>query len=216
MNFNKRIYLSPVGWLISKFLNFLSFFSRPYMVYGYTSKKNGKFLKNTRISSSTVISMPENLDIDDNVWIWHHSILDASNGIKIGRGSQIGAYVGIFTHSSHIAIRLMGEKYIQTSISERIGYITASVDIDEYVFIGTSSLIYPGAKIGRGCIVLSGSHVKGIIPDYSIVSGNPAKVLTTIDNIDRLYIKDKIAQENYFDKELLNQMLLKYKIKKHE
>jgi acetyltransferase-like isoleucine patch superfamily enzyme len=214
LNLKKLIYLSPLGWAISKTLNFLSVFSRPYMVYGYTSKYNGKFLKNTRLSSSIVINSPQNLNIDDNVWVWHNSVLDASNGISIGKGCQIGAFVGIFSHSSHIAIRLMGDKYLKTDINDRVGYIKEKVEIGEYVFIGTSSLIYPGTTIGNGCLVLSGSHVKGHIPDYSIVSGNPAKIITTIDNIDRIYLKNKIVQENYFDKELLNKMLRKFKIEK--
>lgn len=216
MNLKKLIYLSPIGWIISKTLNLLSVFSRPYMVYGYTSKDNGKFLKNTRLSSSTVINSPQNLNIADNVWVWHHSVLDASNGISIGKGCQIGAFVGIFTHSSHIAIRLMGDKYLETDINDRVGYIKEKVEIGEYVFIGTSTLIYPGTTIGNGCIVLSGSHVKGTIPDFSVVSGNPAKIITTIDNIDRLYLKNKIVQENYFDKELLIKMLEKFKITKYE
>ena len=214
--FKKKIYLSPVGWVLSKILNLLSIISKPYMVYGYTSKQNGKFLKHTRLSSSTVINSPQNLNIADNVWVWHHSVLDASNGISIGKGCQIGAFVGIFSHSSHIAIRLMGDNYLETDINDRVGYIKERVEIGEYVFIGTSTLVYPGATIGNGCIVLSGSHVKGTIPDFSVVSGNPAKIITTIDNIDRLYLKNKIVQENYFDKELLNKMLEQFKITKYE
>lgn len=216
MNFKKLIYLSPLGWIISKALNLLSVFSKPYMVYGFTSKYNKKFLKNTRLSSSTVINSPQNLNIANNVWVWHHSILDASQGISIGNGCQIGAFVGIFSHSSHIAIRLMGEKYLETGIKDRVGYVNEKVEIGEYVFIGTSAIIYPGAKIGNGCIILSGSHVKGTIPNFSVVAGNPAKIITTIDNIDRLYLKNKIVQENYFDKELLDKMLLKFKINKYE
>lgn len=212
----KFVYLSPLGWIISKFLNFISVFSRPFMVYGFTSKYNGIFLKHTRISSSTVINSPQNLDIADNVWVWHHTLLDASTGITIGKGCQIGAYVGVFSHSSHLSIRLMGDKYLETDINDRIGYVKEKVVIGEYVFVGTSTLIYPGTIIGDGCIVLSGSHVKGIIPDFSVVSGNPAKIITTIDNIDRLYLKNKIVQENYFDKELLNKMLEKFKIAKYE
>ncbi len=186
------------------------------MVYGYSSKYNGKFFKNIRISSSTVINSPQNLDIADDVWVWHHSVLDASSGISIGKGCQIGAFVGVFSHSSHISIRLMGEKYIESEINDRVGYVKEKVEIGEYVFIGTSSLVYPGTTIGNGCIVLSGSHVKGNIPEFSVVSGNPAKIITTIDNIDRLYLKNKIVQENYFDKELLNRMLKKFKITKYE
>ena len=74
---------------------------------------------------------------------------------------------------------------------------------------------FPGTRIGKGSIVLSGSHVK-VKLNYSIISGNPAKVITTIDNIDRLYLKNKNVQKNYFDQNLLEKMLKKYKIKKYE
>jgi acetyltransferase-like isoleucine patch superfamily enzyme len=206
LNFSKLLYLSPLGWVISKILNFLSVFSRPYMVYGYTSKYNGKFLKNTRISSSTAINSPQNLNIADNVWIWHHSILDASNGIKIGNGCQIGAYVGIFTHSSHIAIRLMGDKYIQASIEDRIGYVSGNVEIGDYVFIGSSTLLFPGTIIGKGCLILPGSYVRGTILPYSIVSGNPAKVIGTIDKLDKDFLNHDVVLNNYFDKDYLKEM----------
>ena len=212
----KYLYLSPLGFFISICLNIIRVFKKPIMVYGYFDLHKIKYYKHIRISSSTVINSPQNLEILDYNWIWHFSILDASNGISIGEGCQIGAYVGIFSHSSHMAIRLMGKHYINSKIEDRVGYINGKVEIGEFVFIGTASIIYPGAKIGKGCIVLSGSHVKGEIPDYSIVSGNPAKVVTTIDNLDRMYLKNRVVQKNYFDKQLLDNLLTKYKIHKYD
>lgn len=45
------------------------------------------------------------------------------------------------------------------------------------VWIGMNSLILPGARIGNGVIVSSGSVVSGTIPDYAIIGGNRAQVL---------------------------------------
>ena len=38
-------------------------------------------------------------------------------------------------------------------------------------------MILPGTKIWKICIIGAGSVVKGNIPDYSIVVGNPCKII---------------------------------------
>jgi virginiamycin A acetyltransferase len=45
------------------------------------------------------------------------------------------------------------------------------------VWIGTRATILPGARIGSGTIIGAGAVVGGEIPPYSIVSGNPARVV---------------------------------------
>ncbi|MCT7544578.1 acyltransferase [Aliarcobacter cryaerophilus] len=164
-------------------------------------------MKKTRISSNVKIIRKNKLDIRDNVWVWHHTILDASgeNGIIVGEGCQIGAWVGIFTHSSHIAIRLLGEKYI--TLNQRIGYVNGGVEIGDYTFIGAGCYILPGVKIGKGCLISAGSIVTKSVPEYSIVSGNPAKVIASTLKFDKKYFKEKIVQENYFDKEIIENWL---------
>lgn len=200
----KKIYLSPFGFVISVIMNIFGFIHKPFMVYGYYNHVSKRFNKHTRISSSTYINNKKKLDIGDNTWVWHYTLLDSSNGIKIGQGCQIGAHVGIFSHSSHLSIRLLGEKYIELNKDERIGYVSAPVEIGEYTFIGSSVIINPGIKIGKGCIVTSGSVVTLSVPDYTIVSGNPAKVISTVDRLDREYYKNELVKQNYFDKDLID------------
>ena len=45
------------------------------------------------------------------------------------------------------------------------------------VWIGYDSTIMPGIKIGNGAIIASKSVVTKDVPDYTIVGGNPAKVI---------------------------------------
>lgn len=208
MNFKKYLYLSPLGRIISLIQNFFSFISRPYMVYGYLSKYDKKFKKNTRISSSVIILNPENLQIGNNVWIWHFSIIDASNKITIGDGCQIGAWVGIFTHSSHIAIRLYsGDSYIKTSQQERVGYLKGAVVIGDYTFIGAKALIMPNVTIGKGCLIAAGALVNKSVPDFSIVVGNPGVIKGSTKDLDKKYFNEKLIQQNYFDKETIDEFL---------
>ena len=58
-----------------------------------------------------------------------------------------------------------------------IGYIQGKVNIGKYTFIGPHSTIMPNTTIGKGCIVSAYSYVKGNYPDFSIISGNPAKIV---------------------------------------
>lgn len=204
----KKIYLSPCGYIISLVMALCALLQRPFMVYGYYNRVQRRFNKLTRISSSAVIIGKENLDMGENTWLWHHSILDASNGIKIGRGCQIGAWVGIFTHGSHVAIRLLGEKYIEFDKSERIGYQRGPVEIGEYTFIGAQSIILPDVKIGKGCIVGAKSMVTKSIPDYSIVSGNPAEIIGDTRKLDRKYLKNPGVQQTYYDKAVVEEYLM--------
>lgn len=43
------------------------------------------------------------------------------------------------------------------------------------VWLGYGALVCPGARIGSGAIVGAGAVVRGTVPDYSIVTGNPAR-----------------------------------------
>jgi acetyltransferase-like isoleucine patch superfamily enzyme len=208
MDLKRKLYLSPLGRLISIGQNLLSVFSRPFMVYGYKRKTDGKFLKRTRISSSAIILNPENLDIADNVWLWHYSIIDASNKVSIGEGCQIGAWVGVFTHSSHIAIRLYGgDSYIQTPINQRKGYLKGSVSIGAYTFIGAKATIMPNVSIGKGCLIAAGTMVNKSVPDFSIVVGNPGVIKGSTKDLDKEFFSDKLIQENYFDRETIEDFL---------
>lgn len=43
-------------------------------------------------------------------------------------------------------------------------------------WIGREVMLLPGAELGNGVIVGAGSVVSGKIPDYSVISGNPATI----------------------------------------
>lgn len=201
----KKIYLSPFGYIISLFQNLISIFHKPFMVYGFYNRVQKKFMKYTRISSSSKIMNKKKFDVNDNVWIGHYSLLDASNGLKIGKNVQTGSHISIFSHSSHCSIRLLGDIYL--NVDDRIGYIVGEVNIGEYTFIGSGTIIFPNVNIGKGCLIKAGSVVTKSFPDYALISGNPAIQIGVTTQLDEKYFKEKIVQENYFDKEVIENWL---------
>ncbi|MCW8905073.1 MAG: Vat family streptogramin A O-acetyltransferase [Sedimenticola sp.] len=50
-------------------------------------------------------------------------------------------------------------------------------EIGNDVWIGYAATIMPGVKVGSGAIIASKSVVTGDVPAYSVVGGNPAKVI---------------------------------------
>jgi acetyltransferase-like isoleucine patch superfamily enzyme len=49
--------------------------------------------------------------------------------------------------------------------------------IDEDVFIGARAIILKGVHLKKGCVVGAGSVVTINAPEYSILTGNPAKII---------------------------------------
>jgi len=142
--------------------------------------------KKFRISTSTFVDYPQNLKVDDNVYIGHHCFIEASNGITIGEGCQITNYVNMTTHSSHKTIRYYGKNNNQHNMK---GYLKGEIQIGKYSFIGPFSTIMPGTSIGKGCVVAAYSFVKGDFPDFSVIKGNPAQVVGSVKEEDRNFIK---------------------------
>jgi acetyltransferase-like isoleucine patch superfamily enzyme len=168
----------------------------PKYIWGYKDS-DGSWNPRTRISDTVYIGHPERITIKDNVFIGHYSILDGIGGIEIGKGAVLSAWVGVFTHSAHIAIRLYGNHYTEIHESEKKAYHVKPVKIGKYVFIGAQSLILPGVVIGDGAIISAGSIVKENVDMFSRVSGNPAKVIGNTKDLDKKYLDDPQMMEWY-------------------
>lgn len=65
------------------------------------------------------------------------------------------------------------------------------------VWLGYGALVLPGATIGNGVIVGAGAVVRGTIPDYTIVTGNPAQVARMRFNEDEIARLNAIAWWNW-------------------
>lgn len=51
------------------------------------------------------------------------------------------------------------------------------VIINDNVWIGMNAIILPGVTIGKGAVIAAGSVVTKDVPPYSLVGGNPAKII---------------------------------------
>jgi acetyltransferase-like isoleucine patch superfamily enzyme len=144
----------------------------------------------TRIRERTKIVSVENLKLGDHCWIGENSVLDASGGLTIGEHTSVGLNCLIFTHSSWLS-NMMLENHSGSDLIER-----KPVRIGKGCFIGGGSFIMPGVTIGDFVTVQPMSVVTKDVPDYCLVSGNPARVF---QRYDPEYIKaeaERVRSEN--------------------
>ena len=69
-----------------------------------------------------------------------------------------------------------GYEDINTSIREQKS-ITKKITIKDRAWIGANAVVVAGVTIGKHSIVAAGAVVTKDVPDYTIVGGNPAKIL---------------------------------------
>lgn len=55
------------------------------------------------------------------------------------------------------------------------------ITIGDNCWVGARVVLLPSVRIGRHCVVGAGSVVTHDVPDFSVVAGNPARVLRTLD-----------------------------------
>jgi carbonic anhydrase/acetyltransferase-like protein (isoleucine patch superfamily) len=90
--------------------------------------------------------------------------------IQLGDGCTISSNVNVITHDWSPYTVGQG---IGLEMERPIG-VHRQIRIGRYAFIGFNSMLLPGAEIGDGAIVGAGSVVRGMVPPWTIVVGNPA------------------------------------------
>lgn len=138
------------------------------------------FKCNNKIDSNSIgliqpcvfnISTPDSkIIIGNNVGI-SGSTINATTTITIGDNVMIGSGCLITDTDSH-------PLYWEDRILEKNEKTAKSpISIEDNVFIGARSIILKGVTIGKGAVVGAGSVVSKNVPPYSVVCGNPAKVV---------------------------------------
>ncbi|MGQ0693810.1 acyltransferase [Acinetobacter baumannii] len=93
--------------------------------------------------------------------------------IEIGHEVTMSSYIRVLTHDW--ALHTVAKAF-DIPQEKPIGRIKG-VSIGDYSFIGTGTILMPGCKIGKGCIIAAGTVVRGNIPDFSIYAGSPGVII---------------------------------------
>ena len=115
---------------------------------------------------------------------------DTLSEIELGDRVTISHDVWFLTHDYSITIALIaaGQEVQSDVATER------AIRVGNNVFIGLRSIILPNTVIGDNVIIGAGAVVRGVIPPDSIVLGNPAQVVGSIQDYAAKW-KDKLNSQ---------------------
>ena len=129
------------------------------------------------------------ISIGEYCYIGEQSHIWSSARITVGDRVLISHNVNIFdslTHPVSPAQRHQHYRQIITSgHPSQIDLKEAPVRIGNDVWIGCLSIILKGVTIGEGAIVGAGSVVSKDVPPFTIVAGNPARVVRELGPDER-------------------------------
>ena len=99
-------------------------------------------------------------------------ILDCAK-VTFGDRVFVGPQVGFHTAEHPLDLKMRAK-----------GYETARpIVVGDDVWVGAGAQILSGVTIGTGTIIGAGSVVTKDVPAYSVVAGNPAKIIKTIKHL---------------------------------
>lgn len=117
------------------------------------------------------------LEIGDYTFIGPGVKIGICENLSIGRYCLVAARVIISDNDGH---PLDWKKRRERLPVDKEG--VAPITIEDDVWIGEGCFICKGVKIGRGAVVGARSVVTKDVPEFTIVAGNPAKIIREIDN----------------------------------
>lgn len=99
--------------------------------------------------------------------------ITCANKIHIGNCVLTGKYVTISdnNHGNTDMESLIQKPYQRAIVSK------GPIIIEDDVWIGDKATILSGVKIGKGAVVAANSVVTKDVPEYSVVAGNPARII---------------------------------------
>ncbi|MGY8908531.1 MAG: glycosyltransferase [Flavobacteriales bacterium] len=145
--FNITLKLLPFSFLKRTLLEFFNF----------------KIGKSSHIHNSNFLSLGK-FEIGSNSVINPKCIIDNRAKVTIGKSVSIGHYSKIYTTGHDINCSYFSG-------------LRKPVVIKDKAVLFSSCIVQPGVIIGEGAVVFPGAVVTKNVPDFTIVGGNPAKVV---------------------------------------
>jgi acetyltransferase-like isoleucine patch superfamily enzyme len=125
--------------------------------------KHPVFHTNVRITS------PKKLKIGDRCAFGQGTFLTCGGGITMGNDVATGPDAKIWS-VNHI--------FEDPDVPwMKQGFEHKEVIIEDDVWIGASTFVKPGVRIGKGAIISAGTILSKSVPPFAIVAGNPGRVV---------------------------------------
>lgn len=97
--------------------------------------------------------------------------------LSVGRYCAIGESVRVITSNHDTACLSLNLLVQDRVLGRRMVADKRTVTIGHDVWIGDQAIILPGVTVGNGAVIGAGSVVTRAVPAFTIVAGNPARVI---------------------------------------
>ena len=137
--------------------------------YGATIGENCRFERGLNIHRPMGVKPFENLNIGNNVYLGHNTLVDLSDKVEIKDRVIFASRCQLWTHASYYAGK--------TIKNHQYGEFFGTVIVDEGAIIYSNTVITHGVQIGKFAKVGACSLVNKSIDNFEFWGGVPAKRL---------------------------------------
>lgn len=148
----------------------------------YSGKRENVAIGESCLIYGTVYAMDDGkISIGDHTCIFENSFIGSIQNVRIGSCVIISNHVKIYDNNNHptdpqtrhdMCLKgFFGEDWSWNKAEN------APVIIEDDVWIGEYASVMKGVTVGKGSVVASHSVVTKSVPPYSVVAGNPARVV---------------------------------------
>ncbi|KAL0568916.1 hypothetical protein V5O48_013058 [Marasmius crinis-equi] len=134
----------------------------------------GKVGKGTFIESPFRPDYGCNVIFGENCFVNFNLVILDTALVTIGSRVQFAPNVSLYTatHSTSVLSRI---KFVEYGLP---------ITIEDDCWIGGNVQVMPGVTIGKGSTIGAGSVVTKDVPAYSVVVGNPGRVIKTVQSVE--------------------------------
>jgi acetyltransferase-like isoleucine patch superfamily enzyme len=143
------------------------------------------------LEPGVLVFHPESIDIGDDVYVGHQTILKGyyKNRMAIGSGTWIGQQCflhsgGGLTVGKNVGIgpgvKIITSAHVEEGRDKAILHCRIAfrpVEIEDDVDLGVGAIVLPGVRVGRGSQIGAGAVITEDVPRYAVAAGVPARVL---------------------------------------
>lgn len=106
--------------------------------------------------------------LQDGVRIGPYCVIYGAGGVDLGEHVHLGPGVKVMSQAG---------KHDASRVTSSPTFLLDPIKIGAGSWIGAGAVILGGSEIGRCVSVAPNSVVSGVIPDFAVVAGNPARVV---------------------------------------
>jgi acetyltransferase-like isoleucine patch superfamily enzyme len=182
--------LETLEWVIVILPN--TYFGNKLRLWFWKRRLKNPYIK--FVGRNAQITMTVAMDLGRAFILGEFAALAIGDSDPIYIGNDVGMGRGAYLRSANhrfddLAIDISAQGHTSKKI-EFQGKVY-SIVIEDDVWIGANAIILTGAHIGKGAVVSAASVVSSIIPPYSIVVGNPARVIANRLKLAKLHAESR-------------------------